>query len=268
VRTLLTVLAVLPVVVVVYFTAVWVLQRSVLFPAPGTPGFDAALAAPGVEKIRVGVAGQAEAWFYPPASATRFPVLVFGHGNGELIDHWVLDFQTPRSWGVGVLLVEFPGYGRSGGAPTEESITRAFVDAYDALAERPEVSAIVGYGRSMGGGAVCQLAKHRELAALILESSFTSVTEMARGLGVPRWLVRDPFDSQSVLAGFPRPILLVHGTRDAIVPFRHAESNHAVAAASELHPVACGHNDCPRPWALVRRFLEHTGLIEPAEPTG
>lgn len=255
---------------VVFFALVWVAQRGVLFPAPGPPGTDVSRATPGLEQLRVGEDGEVEAWFLPPEAAESeavesYPVLVFGHGNGELIDYWLRDVQTPRGWGVGVLLVEFPGYGRSGGEPSQESITRAFVDAYDAVVDRPQVRAMVGYGRSLGGGAVCQLARQREFAALILESTFSSVVDMARGFGVPAWLVRDPFDNQSVLAGFPRPILLLHGTRDDIVPFRHAEANHAKAPTSQLVPVACGHNDCARPWPLVRRFLQEAKLLPPPE---
>lgn len=260
-RTAVFILAALLIIGLVFAAVVWMLQRSLLFPAPGPPSSDPSLAAPHVEKLRVGPGGVSEAWFFAPAGPESYPVLVFGHGNGELIDDWVLDFETPRRWGVGVLLVEFPGYGRSGGAPSQDAIVRAFVDAYDAIAGRDEVTEMIGYGRSLGGGAICQLARERELTALILESTFSSVTDMARGFGVPAWLVRDPFDNQSVLAAYPGPILLMHGTVDAIVPFEHAERNHAAAVTSQLYAVECGHNDCPRPWRRIRKFLEEAGIV-------
>jgi fermentation-respiration switch protein FrsA (DUF1100 family) len=140
--------------------------------------------------------------------------------------------------------------------------------AYDWLVRRPEVDPrrVVGYGRSLGGGAVCGLARERELAALVLESTFTSVRDVARGLGLPGFVVADPFESLSVVRGFAGPILLLHGERDEVIPFAHAERLHAAAPGSQLRRLACGHNDCPRPWSAVLPFFAEHGLAERAEP--
>ena len=195
-------LAAVVVAAAAFVALVWTVQRGVMFPAPGPPSFDVTGGVVGVEKLRVGANGDVDAWLMPPTVGDApYPVLIFGHGNGELIDHWVDDFQTPRGWGFGVLLVEFPGYGRSGGPPTETTVTDAFVGAYDLLAARPDVlaSGIVGYGRSLGGGAICRLAARRSLAAIVLESTFSSVRPLAARMGVPGWLVRDPFDNLAVL---------------------------------------------------------------------
>jgi fermentation-respiration switch protein FrsA (DUF1100 family) len=254
----------------------WAGQRSVLFPRRGAPEFDATRAVPGLEVLSLASGDAVDAWYMPPrgpageravTGAEPSPTLVFAHGNGELIDDWVLDFQTPLDWGVGVLLVEYPGYGRSEGEPSQSSITRTFVAAYDALVARPEVDpdAVVGYGRSLGGGAICQLASQRSLAALILESTFTGVRPLARRLGMPGFLVRDPFENLPVVASFPGPIQLVHGRRDALIPFEHALELEAAARDARLQPIACGHNDCPRPWTTVRTFLRDAGLLADRE---
>lgn len=73
-----------------------------------------------------------EAWYLPPSVtvAGAAPLLIFTHGNAELASDWLDGFDEPRSWGMGVLLVEYPGYVQSDGAPPEASITRTMLAAY------------------------------------------------------------------------------------------------------------------------------------------
>ena len=126
--------------------------------------------------------GKVEAWYLPPAAAEKpAPAVIFGHGNGELIDYWPNELARFSEMGIGLLLVEYPGYGRSAGSPSQESISETFTRAYDTLAARPDVdpARIVLFGRSLGGGAVCDLAAKRPSAALILMSCFTSVRSFA-----------------------------------------------------------------------------------------
>ena len=241
-----------------YLCLVWFAQPRLMFPSPPTPNNDVSAKIAGLEKLWIGKDNSVESWLLPPIHVDGpYPVIVHAHGNGELIDNWVSEFQVVREWGVGVLLVEYPGYGRSPGVPKQSTITEAFASAHDYLTERPDIrsSAIVGYGRSLGGGAICQLAANRPLAAIILESTFSSVAALARPMGVPGWLVRDPFDNLSVLQEYGGPVLLLHGTRDGVIPFAHGERLHDGARQSILHPMACGHNDCSRPWSEIHEFL-------------
>jgi pimeloyl-ACP methyl ester carboxylesterase len=240
-------------------------QRATMFPrhlvarAGAPPPADAAVVTldTGEEQI--------EAWLLPPRGGGTgpSPLLLFAHGNAELIDHWPGAFEDPRRWGLAVLLVEYPGYGRSTGRPSERSVARAMAAAFDWAATRPEIDArrVVGYGRSVGGAAIGLLARDRALAALVLESTFTSAPAMARRIGVPGFLIRDRFDTLAALGRFAGPILLLHGTRDTIVP---TEESRALAAANpraELHLLACGHNDCPRPWFQLQNFLRANGIL-------
>ena len=127
---------------------------------------------------------------------------------------------------------------------------------------------VVGWGRSLGGGAVCALARERSLAALVLESTFTSVIRMAQLVGLPArfapLLVRDSFDNLTLLRRFTGPVLLLHGERDEIVPPAEATALQAGARAAELHWLPCGHNDCARPWPPVLHFLAAHGLLADA----
>ncbi len=253
-----------PIAVACFGALSWGAQRSVLFPARPAPARDVAESIPGLVRLDVGRDEKVEALFFPAAqSGGPAPVLVFAHGNGELIDDWVYDFQTPRRFGMAVLLVEYPGYGRSQGEPSETSIRDSFVRAYDALIRMPNVdpARIVGYGRSLGGGAICQLARERDLAALILESTFTSVRPLARQFGIPKFWVRDPFDNLPVVRSFDGPILLIHGAHDTLIPVENAEALHEAAKQSTLQILPCGHNDCPRSWRSIHAFLNEASIL-------
>jgi uncharacterized protein len=234
--------------------------RRLLYPAPAAPRGDTALG-PYAERIWLdGPGARTEAFLLASTApgARTAPLVIYAHGNGELIDVWVDQFAPLRDAGASVLLVEYPGYGRSSGSPSEPSIARAMVAAFDWAASQPGVdrAQISGWGRSLGGGAICALARERRLARLVLESTFTSVRAMASDLfGIPGWLVPDPFDNLAVVRSFAGPVLLLHGERDQSIPLAHARALHAAASHSELHVLPCGHNDCARPWELIVTFL-------------
>jgi fermentation-respiration switch protein FrsA (DUF1100 family) len=244
--------------------AIYWLQVYVTFPSPpaaaGRP--DAVEDARGevlwleAEGLRV------ESWFLPGDTTGPAPLLIYTHGNGELIDFWGDEFAPIRAAGMHVLLVEYPGYGRSRGRPSERSITDTMLAAYDAMARDPRVDAarIVGHGRSLGGGAMAQLAARRPLAALILESSFTSLADIVRSFGIPKWLIANHFDTRAVLAKFTGPVLVLHGTQDINIPVTHAYGLQQASPRATLQVMECGHNDCPRQWELVLGFLTRNGV--------
>jgi fermentation-respiration switch protein FrsA (DUF1100 family) len=180
-----------------------------------------------------------------------------------LIDLWPAAFAEPRQWGVAVLLVEYPGYGRSSGHPSEATITEGMLAAYDWARAQAGIdpNRIVAYGRSVGGGAACRLAARRPVAALLLASTFTSVHAFARGFGAPAFLVRDPFDNLAFVRKYRGPLLLLHGDRDTLIPTRHSQILAGAAPQAELHLLPCGHNDCPPAWPLIRVFLEQHGIL-------
>ena len=253
-----------------YFALACAMQRRVLFPAPPAESGAALESMPGAERVWLETDGvRAEAWYLPPLAAGSgpAPLLIYTHGNGELIDYWAQAFEPPRRWGAGVLLVEYPGYGRSTGSPSQRTITATMASAFDRMTARADVdpARIVAWGRSLGGGAACALARERKLAALVLESTFTSVRPLARGFGVPGFLVLDPFDNLAALREFPGPVLILHGERDEVIPVQHAGDLHAAAPGSQLVIERCGHNDCPRPWALLHDFLRQHRLLGSAD---
>lgn len=253
--------------VAIYWTLLFFAQRRLMYPAPPVAG-----APPAPRDATVvwldSPAGRTEAWYLPPLGrpAAPAPMLLFGHGNAELIQYWPPAFEEPRRWGMGVLLVEYPGYGNSGGAPARASIQQVFEAAFDWAKADPRIDAarIVAYGRSLGGGAAAALSVTRHPAGLILESTFSNTTAFAWGMGAPPFLVRDRFDNLAAVRAFRGPRLILHGESDQIIPTRHGQ-RLAEAAGVPLRLMACGHNDCPRPWPEVREFLDLHGLL-PHQP--
>ncbi|MFC1936461.1 alpha/beta hydrolase [Chloroflexota bacterium] len=246
------------------------IQRNVLYPAPRPPSYDVAAGIPGLLKFWLKTSfGEVEAWYLPPSSSSAepAPVMIFTHGNGELIDHWPPMFAPVAQMGVGVLLVEFPGYGRSAGSPSQSTIEEAILTAYDTAITIPGVDPerIVAYGRSLGGGASCILTDQRPVAALILQSSFTSTRSFARYYLLPGFLIRDQFDNLSVVKRFSGPVLIIHGKYDRQIPYQHGQTLAGANPNAELITLPCGHNDCPQDWAAhwesIAAFLRTYGLL-------
>jgi fermentation-respiration switch protein FrsA (DUF1100 family) len=246
------------------------IERLVLFPGQLLAPPSGVPRVAGLERVPIETdEGKVEAWFLPAPSASGAarPAVVFAHGNGELIDEWAEPLEAYRRLGVSVLLPEYRGFGRSAGTPSEAAIASDFVRFYDELVKRSDVDAerIVFHGRSLGGGAVCALARTRAPAGLVLESTFTSVANVARGWGIPQFLVTNHFDSESVVRAFPHPILILHGRRDRVIPYAHAEALVRTAQRARLVSFDCDHNDMRRPsdgyWSEIEAYLRSVGVL-------
>jgi fermentation-respiration switch protein FrsA (DUF1100 family) len=146
-------------------------------------------------------------------------------------------------------VVDYPGYGASGGRATEAGMNEAADLAYAALLARPDIDPhrVYVYGRSLGSAAATHTADTHPVAGVILESPFTN----ARGMAAhhyrifPSFLVRLQLDNIGRIGRIHCPILIFHGTADMLVPIT---MGHAVAAAAG-GPVefvmieGAGHND-------------------------
>jgi pimeloyl-ACP methyl ester carboxylesterase len=257
---------------IVYCSFLYLVQPHIIFPRYHIPEFsNTGDKIYGLEKIWLNTSsGKVEAWFMPPASGHdkgTCPAVIFAHGNAELIDFWPEVFQNFADLGVGVMLVEYPGYGRSEGSPSKKSIIETFLLAYDILVARKDVDPerIILFGRSIGGGAACALAAKRPSAALILKSTFTSIRSMASKFFFPGFLVKDPFDNLTVVKSYSKPVLVIHGKYDEIIPYSHGVALYEAAKNGEMITYDCGHNDCPPNWKVFWRdielFLKSTGII-------
>ncbi len=248
------------------------LQRSILFPRSQVPLPPAHWPTPpGLLRVDVAQGGgeaHSEGWLLPGDGVgpdAPGPVVFFAHGNGELIDYAAPALEPYRRRGISVALLEYRGYGRSGGEPSEAALFADIERFYDAIVARPEVDGAraIAHGRSLGGGVMCGLAARRPLRGLVLESTFRSVKVIARRFMLPGIFVADPFDNEAAVRGFDGPIVVLHGRRDEIIPFDHGRTLAERAADAELVEFASGHNDLPdgeRYWAAIDRLIERAGL--------
>jgi fermentation-respiration switch protein FrsA (DUF1100 family) len=255
-----------------YAAFCFVVQRLVIYPGRG---IRASAASPGqsagvVQTWLTTGFGKTEAWFLPGKGITfpaRRPAVLFFHGNGEVIDFLPPQVEGFRAMGMAVLLVEYPGYGRSEGTPSEASIVATGVAAYDTLVKRPDVdpARVIAFGRSIGSGPACALSRQRPLAALILQSPFTSIRSFARHFLLPGFLLRDVYDNRAALAAFPGPVLILHGRFDDVIPFSQGEELSRVAPHVRFVELTCAHNDCPPDWQefwrLIGDFLRGQRII-------
>lgn len=173
------------------------------------------------------------AW-YCPAKNPR-AVVLFAHGNaGNIADRAELIHTWNKQLGVTVLAFDYRGYGRSEGEPTEAGLVDDARVARDWLAERVGLSKhnIVLYGRSLGGAVVAELAASDGARGLILESTFTSIPDVANWK-LPHTRVGDQleteFNSLARIADYHGPVLIAHGERDMTVPFHHGRALFAAA---------------------------------------
>jgi hypothetical protein len=228
--------AVLAVAVLAYafvVLAFYALQaRLIYFPQAaldGSPG-DAGLH---YEELRFAAAdGVSLHGWWIPARASR-GALLFMHGNAGNISHRLQSIRLFHELGLDVLIFDYRGYGRSAGRPSEGGTYLDARAAWDALLARgtpPE--RVIVFGRSLGGAIACALATEVTPAAVIIESTFTSVPDLAAELypWLPaRALARFSYDTRARLARLRRPLLIVHSEDDELVPHAHAEALYAAA---------------------------------------
>ena len=202
-----------------------------------------------------------KAWFWPAPSRTTLLLL---HGNAGHRGHRIEWLEALRPLGVGMFILDYRGYGGSEGSPSEEGLVLDAEAAVDWLTSQGS-GPIVYLGESLGTGVAVELAKRRPPVALILQSAFTSLVDVARAhyafLPV-RLLLRDRFDSLSKIAEVRCPTLLIHGTLDALVPFSHSEAlRERAGGACELFALeGADHNDPlwlmhPEYLAAIRRTI-------------
>lgn len=171
--------------------------------------------------------------WYVPAPRSRASMLFF-HGNAGNVSHRLESLRLFHELGLDVLIVDYRGYGRSEGSPDEQGTYRDAAAAWRHLADERRVAPerIVLFGRSLGGAVAAWLAEAERPAALVMESTFTSVPDVAaqRFPWLPvRRLARYRYDSLRRMAGVECPVLVMHSRDDEMIPFEHGERLHGAA---------------------------------------
>ncbi len=163
-------------------------------------------------------------WCRRVAGEADDPVLLFFHGNaGNLSDRAGLAIELATRTRAEVFIVGYRGYGRSEGRPDEDGL---YLDAHAAWRHLTEDGVkpgrIVIFGKSLGGAVAVDLALRAPAAGLIVESSFSSIPDMARAHYpfVPRFMIRTRMDSLAKVPSVSCPKLFIHSRVDEVVPYR------------------------------------------------
>ena len=222
-------------------------QRRLIYPARGT-GAIPELAGTTLEKLRARDGSTVHALYSEARDGA--PTLVHFHGNGEELADLVDLVALLRARGLGVLAVEYPGYGLSRpGEPSERAIYEAAELALHDLRENKGVSRerTVLSGQSLGSGVAVEMASRGLGARAILFAPYTSIADVAN-VYFPflpnRWLLRDRFDNAAKAPRVTVPVLVVHGTDDEVIPFELGERLAGMFPNAQLVPLPRGrHND-------------------------
>jgi uncharacterized protein len=157
------------------------------------------------------------------AVATDRAVL-FLHGNAGNVSHRYEIIESFATLPANVLALDYRGYGRSHGTPSEDGLYADAQAAWDYLTQTRGVPAdrVVIYGESLGGAVAVDLASRVQPCALVVQSSFTSIADMAAEVMpfVPRFLLRTKMNSLDKIARVRCPVLVVHSPADDIVPYK------------------------------------------------
>ena len=240
------------VVVTLFLAVVWFAQRTLIyFPDPYVR--DAAAAGlSDVETVAFETADGVKlgGWFVPARQAAAPMTVVVFNGNAGNRSYRGSLASALRDRGYAVLLFDYRGYGGNAGAPTQNGLEADARAARAYLAQRPDVDAsrLVYFGESLGAAVAVGLAAEHPPAALVLRSPFTSMADVG-AVHYPilpvRLLLRDRYDSIGRIARIAAPLLVIAGSRDAIVPFAQSRQLYEAAAEPKTLVVIDGadHND-------------------------
>jgi pimeloyl-ACP methyl ester carboxylesterase len=195
-------------------------------------------------------------WWIPDPCARG--TILYCHGNNGNLTNRIDVLNDLKRLGLNLFAFDYRGYGRSVGVPTEAGLFRDVRAAWDHLiaVRALEPTSILLFGHSLGGAVAIDGALHREVAGLVVQSSFTHVRDMARVIypRVPMHLIaRNQFRSIEKVARLAMPKLFIHGDEDQTVPIELGRRLYQSAAApKEWYEVpGAGHSELHR-WGGAR----------------
>ena len=187
-------------------------------------------------------------WFIPAPKAVA--TVLWFHGNAGNISHRLDNIQRLAPLNLNIFIFDYRGYGRSEGEPDEQGIYKDSKAAYKTVIGLNSVSVdtLFLFGRSLGGICATETALNNPARGLILESTFTSASDMSRKI-IPLiplgWAIRSKLDAINKVTELKLPKLFLHGDRDEVVPFDLGRKLYEEASDPKSFYIiqGAGHND-------------------------
>jgi uncharacterized protein len=243
-------------------TVIYLTQRSLMYFPDTAHVLPSQAGLPEAEEVPLTAADGARiaAWHVPPRDDK--PVILYFHGNGGALRFRVPRFRRLIGDGIGLMALEYRGYGGQAGSPSEQGLIADALASYRFAAERYPPQQLVLWGESLGSGVAVALASERPVGRVILEAPFTS----AMALGAQhywylpvRLLMKDQFRSDLRIGKVTAPLMIMHGLRDRVVPYAMGEQLFDLANKPKhlVRFLDGGHEDLDDNGALdaVARFL-------------
>jgi uncharacterized protein len=237
-------------------------QRSLMYFPETVHTTPAAAGLPEAEEVTLNTADGERIIAWHVAPRDNKPVIIYFHGNGGALRYRVERFRRLVHNGVGLVAVEYRGYGGLSGKPSEAGLIADGEAAYAFAATRYPAQQIVVWGESLGSGVAVALAAEKPVGRVILEAPFTSAAAVAslRYWYLPvRLLMKDQFRSDERIGKVTTPVLILHGVHDRIVPFAMGERMFELTTAPKhiVRFLDGDHEDLDANGALhaVARFL-------------
>jgi fermentation-respiration switch protein FrsA (DUF1100 family) len=203
-----------------------------------------------VRVSRLHAADGASLELWSAAAASGKPTIAFFHGNAGNLSHRAPIFRMFQDKGYGFVALEYRGYGNSSGTPSEHALYDDGRLVLDTIVEDMHVpeSSVILYGESIGTGVATKLAVERQVAGLVLQSTYTSVADAARRrfFWLPiDLLLTERFSNIDKIDRVQEPLLILHGEEDDLFPVSMARAIEAKATSrvSSAYFADAGHNN-------------------------
>ncbi len=241
---------------------IYLAQRSLMYFPDRTATTPAAAGLPEASEVPLTASDgvHIHAWQVPPQPGK--PVILYFHGNGGSLRYRVERFRRLIGAGIGLVALEYRGYGGLSGSPSEQGLIRDAEAAYGYAAAHYPPQQIVVWGELLGSAVAVALAAEKPVGRVILEAPFTSALAIAQGrywylpVGL---LMKDRFRSDRRIKKVTAPLLILHGVHDHTVPFSMGERMFELANEPKhiVRFLDGGHEDLDQNGALdaVGRFL-------------
>jgi uncharacterized protein len=241
---------------------IFVAQRSLMYFPETIHTTPAAAGLPEAEEVALKASDGAQIMVWHVAPRDNKPVILYFHGNGGALHYRVERFRRLITDGIGLVALEYRGYGGLAGSPSEQGLIADAEAAYAYAAARYPVQQIVLWGESLGTGVAVALAAEKPVGRVILEAPFTSAVAVGARhywyLPV-RLLMKDQFHSDARIGKVTAPLMIMHGVHDQTVPYAMGERLFELANKPKhiVRFLDGGHEDLDAHGALdaVARFL-------------